>query len=64
MLLTVYPITLPAPCLLSQGFVFLRFASVEGAQAAQRALNGRFYSGKQIVAQFQFAQVYNSFFGI
>lgn len=46
----------------SKGFVYIKFGSVEGAQAAHRALHGRWYSGHQIVAEYQFTQVYNNFF--
>jgi len=46
----------------SRGFVYLKFATTEAAQAAQRALHGRWYANKQIVATFQFAQMYNAHF--
>lgn len=46
----------------SQGFVYLKFDSIDGAQSAQRALHGRWYSGHQIVAEYQFLQVYNNHF--
>jgi RNA-binding protein 39 len=42
--------------------VYLKFGTTEAAQAAHRALSGRFYSGNQIVADYQFAQVYSSHF--
>jgi RNA-binding protein 39 len=42
--------------------VYLKFATSEAAQAAQRTLHGRFYSGNQIVAEFQFLQIYNQHF--
>jgi RNA-binding protein 23/39 len=42
--------------------VYLKFDKVEAAQAASRALHGRWYSGHQIVADYQFAQIYNSHF--
>ena len=48
--------------LLLQGFVYLKFASVEGASAAQKALNGRWFAGRQIAADFQFPAVYNNYF--
>lgn len=46
----------------SKGFVYLKFASGEGASAAQKALNGRWFAGRQIAADFQFPAVYNNFF--
>ncbi len=45
-----------------QPFVYLKFGTVEAAQAAHKALNGRFYSGKQIMVEYQFVQVYNAHF--
>ncbi|KAI8476998.1 MAG: splicing factor, CC1-like protein [Monoraphidium minutum] len=50
--------------LASQGFVYAKFAGVEGAQAAHKLLNGRFYQGNQIMVEFQFAQPYNAHFGL
>jgi hypothetical protein len=37
---------------------------VEGAQAAHRLLNGRFYQGNQIIAEFQFTAPYDAHFGM
>ncbi|CAD7700816.1 unnamed protein product [Ostreobium quekettii] len=48
----------------SKGFVYLRFVTQEGAEAAQKALHGRWFAGRQIVAEYQFTQVYNSHFGV
>ncbi len=48
--------------LLLQGFVYLKFASGEGASAAQKALDGRWFAGRQIAADFQFPAVYNNYF--
>lgn len=45
-----------------QGFVYLKFGSVEGSAAAQKALHGRWFASRQIVAEFQFTQIYNSYF--
>ena len=45
-----------------QGFVYLKFASGQGASAAQKALNGRWFAGRQIAADFQFPAVYNNHF--
>lgn len=44
------------------GHVYVKFADQHGASAAHKALNGRFYSGKQIIVEFQFAQPYDSRF--
>ncbi|GAB4822034.1 hypothetical protein N2152v2_009080 [Parachlorella kessleri] len=48
----------------SQGFVYLKFNNLQSAAAAQRALHGRWFAGRQIVADFQFTPVYNNFFKI
>lgn len=46
----------------SQGFVYLKFGELQGAAAAQRALHGRWFAGRQIVADFQFTPIYNNYF--
>lgn len=48
----------------SKGFVYLKFMSTQGAQAAQQALNGRWFAGRRIAAEFQFAQPYSTHFGV
>ena len=48
----------------SRGFVYLKFATEEAAVAAQKMLHGRWYSNKQIVACYQFTQLYNRHFGL
>lgn len=48
----------------SSGFVYVKFADQHGASAAHRALNGRFYSGKQLVVEYQFLHTYNAYFKI
>mmetsp|Transcript_26889 Transcript_26889/g.58686 ORF Transcript_26889/g.58686 Transcript_26889/m.58686 type:complete len:583 (+) Transcript_26889:130-1878(+) len=48
----------------SKGFVYLKFAAQQAAEAAHRALNLRWYSGKQILCEYQFVAVYNSYFGL
>lgn len=48
----------------SQGFVYLKFAAMEGATACHKLLNGRFYQGNQIVVEYQFVQPYNAHFGL
>lgn len=45
-----------------QGFVYLKFVSGDGASKAQAALNGRWFAGRQIAADFQFPAVYNNYF--
>lgn len=47
-----------------QGFVYLKFTTVEGSAAAQKALHGRWFAGRQIVAEFQFTAVYGNFFKV
>jgi RNA-binding protein 23/39 len=48
----------------SRGFVYLKFADESAAVAAQKALHGRWYSHKQIIADFQFTQLYNRHFNL
>ena len=45
-----------------QGFVYLKFANMEGAAAAQQSLHGRWFAGNQVVAEFQFQQPYMEYF--
>ncbi len=47
-----------------QGFVYLKFAAVEGSAAAQKQLHGRWFAGRQVVAEFQFTAVYNGHFRV
>ena len=47
---------------LLQGFVYLKFLNPDGASKAQTALNGRWFAGRQIAADFQFPAVYNNHF--
>jgi RNA-binding protein 39 len=49
---------------ISKGFVYVKFADQHGASAAHRALNGRFYSGKQILVDFQFEKPYGTHFAV
>jgi RNA-binding protein 23/39 len=48
----------------SRGFVYLKFADEAAAVAAQKVLHGRWYSNKQIIATYQFAQLYNKHFNL
>jgi RNA-binding protein 39 len=48
----------------SPGFVYVRFTGTPAAQAAQAALHGRWFAGRQVVAQFQFAGPYAARFGV
>mmetsp|Transcript_19465 Transcript_19465/g.37288 ORF Transcript_19465/g.37288 Transcript_19465/m.37288 type:complete len:572 (-) Transcript_19465:848-2563(-) len=48
----------------SKGFVYLRFATVQGCMAAQQALNNRWFARRMIVADFQFQAVYDAHFGL
>jgi RNA-binding protein 39 len=47
-----------------QGFVYVKFANVHAASAAQKALHGRWFAGKQVCADFQFAQLFDAHFKI
>eukprot|EP00951_Prasinocladus_malaysianus_P039204 scaffold436874_cov47-Prasinocladus_malaysianus.AAC.1 len=38
----------------TQGFVYLKFATMDAAQKAQMTLNGRWFAGKEVLAEFQF----------
>jgi len=48
----------------SKGFVFLKFASVDGARKAVAALNHRWFAGKMITAEYMTEPVYNQKFGL
>jgi RNA-binding protein 23/39 len=48
---------------LSQGFVYVKFATITAAEAAQKALHGRWFAGKQICAEFQLQAMYRQHFG-
>lgn len=58
------PSCLPICCCVLQGFVYLKYDSPAGAQAAKQILHGRFYNGHRIEAEFQFVQMYNQFFDL
>ena len=45
-----------------QGFVYLKFGSQAMAQAAQKALHGRWFAGRQVVAEFQIEGLYRNYF--
>lgn len=45
-----------------QGFVYLKFASTEAASAAQKAFHGRWFAGRQLVVNYEFAQPYSAYF--
>jgi RNA-binding protein 39 len=45
-----------------QGFVYLKFSSLDGCRTAQHKLHGRFFAGKSIAAEYQFTQPYNAHF--
>ncbi|XP_024989741.1 RNA-binding protein 39-like isoform X2 [Cynara cardunculus var. scolymus] len=46
----------------SAGFVYLRFENTQSAEAAQRALHGRWFAGKMITATFMVPQDYEAKF--
>jgi RNA-binding protein 39 len=48
----------------SEGFVYLKFAEVKGAERAQAALHSRWFAGRMIAAEYQFTAVYNKHFGL
>ena len=54
--------TAPSPT--PQGFVYIKFVEVDGAYKAHALLNGRYYQGNQILADYQFVQPYNAHFGL
>ena len=51
-------------CLCMQGFVYVKFGTQEAASAAQRALDGRWFAGRQICAEYQFTAVYSQHFSV
>ena len=44
--------------------MYVKFATQEAASAAQRALDGRWFAGRQICAEYQFAHLYSQHFGV
>ena len=46
----------------SKGFVYLKFQSVQGSMNAQKALHMRWFAGRMITVDYQFAAVYSHFF--
>ncbi|PNH07427.1 RNA-binding protein 39 [Tetrabaena socialis] len=46
----------------SKGCVYLKCSSVEAASAAQHTMNGRWFAGRQLGVEFQFAGPYSSHF--
>jgi RNA-binding protein 39 len=48
----------------SRGYVYVRLAGAAAAAAAKAALHGRWFAGRQVVAEFQFAPLYASHFGL
>ncbi|GLC42235.1 hypothetical protein PLESTB_000645800 [Pleodorina starrii] len=46
----------------SKGCVYLKCGSVEAASAAQAAMNGRWFAGRQLGVEFQFLAPYNAHF--
>ena len=46
----------------SKGFIYLKFASTDAGSKAQMALNGRWFAGREVIAEFQFTAVYDSHF--
>eukprot|EP01121_Diplochlamys_sp_Union-15-3_P016149 TRINITY_DN5443_c0_g3_i1.p1 TRINITY_DN5443_c0_g3~~TRINITY_DN5443_c0_g3_i1.p1 ORF type:complete len:132 (-),score=23.26 TRINITY_DN5443_c0_g3_i1:51-446(-) len=47
---------------LGPGFVYLKFTSLDGAERAFRALNGRWFGGKMIAVEFVPEPLYNAKF--
>lgn len=47
----------------SDGMVYLRFAAVEAATAAHAGLNGRWFAGRRVSAEYQFVEPYLAHFG-
>eukprot|EP01051_Picozoa_sp_SAG22_P014087 SAG22_NODE_1663_length_3864_cov_2.633201_2_plen_197_part_00 len=48
----------------SLGLVYLKFDSANGALEALKALNGRFFGGRQLKAEFKDERQYNAKFGL
>lgn len=46
----------------SKGFVYLKFGTLEGAQTAKNTLHGRWFAGREVYAEYQFAAVYDGHF--
>ena len=48
----------------SKGFAYLKFRDAGAAALAQKALDSRWFAGRKISCEFQFAQVYDKHFGL
>ena len=46
----------------SSGFIYIKFVTVAGCQAAQGALHQRWFASRKIAAEFQFKAVYDQHF--
>merc|ERR1712224_312953 len=46
----------------SQGFVYVKMASIESATHTLSLLNGRIYGGRQVLVVYQFVQAYEEIF--
>lgn len=46
------------------GFVYVKLDSAVGAQRAQQVLHARWFAGRMIAAEFQFAKPYDQYFGL
>lgn len=68
-------LTLPSPLplpsalcgcwlLAPQGCVYLKYATMEAAAAAQLAMHGRWFAGRQLAVDFCFAHSYAQYFGV
>ena len=44
--------------------MYVKFATQEASLAAQRALHGRWFAGRQICAEYQFAHIYSQHFQV
>lgn len=47
----------------SQGYVYVRMDTTEGAMQVHQLLNGRIYAGRPIIVEYQFLPVYQNYFG-
>lgn len=48
----------------SRGLVYLKFGSVQAAVEAQKAMHGRWFGARQLAADYQFTQIFNTHFSL
>lgn len=48
----------------SNGFVYLKFGTLDAAKSAYNDLSGRYFNARRIAVEYQFTKVYDEYFGL